>query len=99
MPAIFDEIEWDEGNRHKCGKHGVSVDEIEYALRGLPLIVEDPSHSTQEQRFRAIGRNEAGRPIFVVFTVRQRGERFLARPISARYMHSKEVRFYEQDQA
>ncbi|MEX6508184.1 BrnT family toxin [Jiella sp. M17.18] len=99
MAATFDEIEWDVGNREKCRKHGVSISEIEHALRTNPRIVDDPTHSVHEPRFRAIGQNDAGRSIFVVFTVRRRGDQFLARPISARYMHAKEVRTYEQDEA
>ena len=91
MALVFEEIE--------CRKHGVLLDEIEDVLRARPLIVEDPIHSSEEPRFRAIGRNAGGRSIFIVFTVLRRGDRLLARPISARYMHSKEVRSYEQDQA
>ena len=40
-----------------------------------------------------------GRYIFVAFTLRQRGERILLRPISARYMHKKEIRHYEKQKA
>ncbi|MBP0617991.1 BrnT family toxin [Jiella mangrovi] len=97
MTPIFDDIEWDEGNRDKCGKHGVPIADTEYALRATPMIFEDLTHSTQERRYRAIGRSVSGRPIFVVFTLRRRGDTSYARPISARYMHSKEVRTYERD--
>ena len=99
MALLFNKIEWDHGNRDKCEKHGVSIDEIEYALREQPYVVEDPVHSANEQRFRAIGQSRTGRRIFIVLTVRPRGVQFLARPISAGYMHSKEVRSYEPDKA
>ena len=35
--------------------------------------------------------------IFVVFTLRRRGDDILIRPISARYMHDKEVKSYEKE--
>jgi uncharacterized DUF497 family protein len=37
------------------------------------------------------------RAIFVVFTLRRRGDDILIRPISARYMHDKEVKSYEKE--
>lgn len=37
------------------------------------------------------------RPIFVVFTFREIQEERLIRPISARYMHEKEVQKYEEN--
>ena len=54
-------------------------------------------HSLAEQRLRAIGKTDAGRYVLVVFTIRERtGERFI-RPISARYMHRREVEHYEEE--
>ena len=54
------------------------------------------AHSTVETRFLAIGRASSGRHVFLAFTWRERnGDRYI-RPISARYMHAKEVRHYEQ---
>lgn len=86
-------FEWDEGNRQKCRKHGVTQEEIEAVLSGpTRCIAPDIKHSGTEQRFVAIGRSPAGRPIFVVFTLR--GD--LIRPLSARYMHAKEVQRYEE---
>jgi uncharacterized DUF497 family protein len=34
---------------------------------------------------------------FVVFTLRRRGDAVLIRPISARYMHKKEIKAYEKE--
>ncbi|WP_319941575.1 BrnT family toxin [Rhodopseudomonas palustris] len=51
------------------------------------------------ERFKAIGRTEAGRMVFVVFTLRTLRERTLIRPISARYMHRKEIAAYEEEAA
>ncbi len=61
------------------------------------MIRPDLAHSVHEQRFMAIGPGTNGRKIFVVFTIRLRGGRRLIRPISARYMHLKEVRRYEEE--
>jgi uncharacterized DUF497 family protein len=43
------------------------------------------------------GKTTAGRAIFVVFTLRRRGDHILIRPISARYMHGNEVKSYEKE--
>ena len=34
--------------------------------------------------------------MFVAFTIRERGGRRLVRPVSARYMHRKEIEGYEE---
>ena len=60
------------------------------------VILPDEAHSKKEQRFRAVGRTEQGRAMFVVFTLRQRGIDVLIRPISARYMHKKEADHYAE---
>ena len=89
-------FDWDDGNRAKCLKHGVSVAEIEALLASDPPIAPDLKHSAAEDRLIAVGRNAAGRPLFVAFTLRTVGGRRLIRPVSARYMHAKEVRSYEK---
>lgn len=88
---------WDDGNLEKCQKHGVSVAEIEALFRRPVAMLPDPAHSGSETRFKAIGRNDRGRSIFLVFTLRRRGRDTLIRPISARYMHRKEVEHYEKE--
>ena len=90
-------FDWDEGNRSKCQKHGVSVDEIEGLFAGDVTIFEDEGLSAVERRLKAIGKAPSGRSVFVVFTLRQRGEDMMLRPISARYMHKKEVAYYEKE--
>jgi uncharacterized DUF497 family protein len=95
LPAIFD---WDDGNREKCQKHGLSIVEIEYVLRhGETFIVPDLKNFEDEPRFIAVGRSSSGRYAFVVFTPRQRNDRTVWRPISARYMHKKEIARYEKE--
>ena len=85
----------DEGNLAHCQKYGVSLQEIERLLAGEPLIAPDLKHALLEDRLIAIGRTNSGRPLFVAFTMRQRRGRRLIRPVSARYMHAKEIEGYE----
>lgn len=66
-------------------------------LWGVPRIAPDLEHSAVEDRFIAVGRNHDGRPMFVAFTLRRVGARTLVRPISARYMHRKEIEAYEKE--
>ena len=94
----FDGFDWDDGNREKCRKHGVSVADIEFVMTTTDLFSEDPAHSIREQRFIAVGASREGRMMFVAFTLRAVDGRSLVRPISARYMHRKEFRRYAQDQ-
>jgi len=86
-------FEWDQGNWPKCGKHGVSRDDIEQVLMGSPRIMADPH--PDEPRVRAIGKTRAGRYVFLVFMFRTLDHRTFIRPISARYMHQKEIDHYE----
>src|SRR5437764_14029023 len=92
-------FDWDEGNRGKCQAHGVSIAEIESAFERPIAVVPDPAHSRSEQRFKAIGITAGLRHVFVVFTLRRRGSDTLIRPISARYMHRKEMEHYEKTAA
>ncbi|MFC5561316.1 BrnT family toxin [Methylobacterium aerolatum] len=89
-----DGFDWDEGNRDKCRKHGLSIPEIEAAFAGV-LWVGPDSYPIREVRFRAVGRTLEGRYVFVVFTWRRRSGLQLIRPLSARYMHRKEIDHYE----
>ena len=92
----FDGFDWDEGNAAKCQEHGASIAEVESVFLGEPRVGPDAKHSVVEQRLRAVGRTSKGRHLFVVFTLRRRGGETLIRPISARYMHKKEITAYEQ---
>src|ERR1700674_3951364 len=97
MTPTVSEFDWDDGNRAKCQQHGVSPVEVE-GLFGRPLLViPDEAHSQDERRLRAIGKTARGRSVFLVFTVRERGGKRLIRPITARYMHRKEVMSYEKE--
>jgi uncharacterized protein len=94
-PATFD---WDDGNREKCQKHGLSIAEIEYVLAHsetfiVPVVID----LEVEPRFIAIGRNSSGRYVLAIFTPREVNDRPTWRPISARYMHKKEIARYEKE--
>jgi len=90
----IDGFDWDTGNWPKCGKHGVSRAEIEQALLNEPSVMPDPF--PEEPRMRAIGKTPLGRYVFLVFQIREIGGATKLRPISARYMHQKEINYYEQ---
>jgi len=92
----IDGFDWDTGNWPKCGKHGVSRAEIEQALLSEPSVMPDPFPG--EPRMRAIGRTPLGRYVFLVFQLREIEGETKLRPISARYMHQKEINHYEQQQ-
>ena len=94
MNGMIAGFDWDEGNWPKCAKHGVSRAEIESVFEGRPAIQPDPA--TREPRLQAIGRAADGRFVFVVFTLREIEGKTLIRPVSARYMHEREIRRYEQ---
>lgn len=97
MNGRFAGFEWDAGNREKCEKHGITVTQIEALLTGSPRIVPDLKHSANKDRYIAVGRDTDGRAMFVAFTVRERNGERLIRPVSARYMHGKEIEGYEEE--
>jgi uncharacterized protein len=92
----FDGYDWDDGNWPKCAKHGVSKADIEFILISGPIVLPDRTYVGDEFRYNAVGTTHAGRHIFVVFTLRQYGADALIRPLSARYMHKKEIDRYDQ---
>lgn len=93
----FHGFDWDHGNSDKITQHGLSPQQVEAVLSGDVRVAPDPAHSTAEKRYFAIGRDAIGRHVFIVFTFRRFLGAVLIRPISARYMHRKEVRKYEEE--
>ncbi len=87
---------WDAGNARKGEeKHGVSMAEAEQVFFNTPMLVlEDSAHSTQEVRIHALGMTDEGRALHITFTLRKAGT--LIRVISARDMHRKERKIYDQ---
>lgn len=87
-------FQWDAGNRDKnLERHNVSDNEAEEAFFNHPLtIARDADHSTEEARFALHGVTDAGRTLFITFTMRGR----FIRVISARDMTRNEYLEYEK---
>jgi uncharacterized DUF497 family protein len=87
-------FDWDAGNIDKnWDKHGVGFWEAEEVFFNQPLLLEaDVAHSKDEKRFYCLGITDAGRKLFVVFTIRGH----LIRVISARDMTRRERNTYEK---
>jgi hypothetical protein len=85
-------FEWDAGNAGKIWeRHRVTPTECEELFFNQPLVVgEDQKHAEAEERLYALGQTDAGRLLFVAFTIR--GTHI--RVISARDMSRKERRVY-----
>lgn len=86
-------FQWDAGNSAKIWeRHRVTPGECEELFFNRPLVVgEGERHSEHEERFYALDQTDAGRRLFLVFTLR--GRRI--RVISARDMSRKERRVYK----
>ena len=98
MKLQFSGFEWDDGNQRHCEKHGLSRKQVEQLFQQDDLLIApDVLHAQQEERYLAIGRARMGKPMLVVFAIRKTDEIVRIRPISARYMHDKEARKYEEE--
>ncbi|MFI5345395.1 MAG: BrnT family toxin [Elusimicrobiota bacterium] len=86
-------FDWDQGNVDKNWlKHKVSPFESEQIFFNQPLLVApDEAHSMEEGRFYALGRTDAGRHLFLVFTIR----RDLVRVVTSRDMSRAEKEVYD----
>jgi len=95
--AAIERFQWDDGNGRKSeDKHGAGQSEAEQVFANVPLlIVADPRHSAQEERFQALGRGDDGRKLFISFTLRDDGRTI--RVISARAMSRRERSIYEAE--
>lgn len=96
MHYVITGFDWDDANAKKCTKHGVPLAEIEMLFMHPLSVYPDLKHSSVETRFLAIGCTEGGRHIFLAFTLREKNSCMYVRPISARYMHAKEVTHYKR---
>ena len=87
-------FDWDDGNQYKnWEKHDVTDAECEEIFFNDPLVAgADPKQSKRERRSYALGQTDAGRPLFIAFTIRKN----LIRVISGRDMTEKELRIYTQ---
>ncbi len=88
-------FDWDDGNACKNDKHSVSMAETEQVFFNQPLLViDDTKHSQGECRFHTLGKTNEDRSLHITFALRNAGESI--RVISARDMHKKERKIYEQ---
>ena len=98
MKEIFGDcegFEWDKGNSEKNWiRHQVMQGECEQVFFNEPIIVlNDVNHSLIENRWFLLGKTDAERLLFIVFTIRGN----TIRVISARDMNKKERKnYYEQ---
>ena len=89
------QFEWDpEKDRRNQARHGVSFDEASTVF-GDPfaITIDDPNHSTDEQRLLTTGNSEGQRLIIVVHT--DRDDRI--RLISAREVTAAERQNYAEE--
>lgn len=88
-----DNFDWDDGNKRKNVKHGVSCEEIEAIISEDRFVfagrIVEPAHD--EWRGLILGPTAEGRSLALIFT--RRGEKL--RPISCRPMRLVERRLYE----
>jgi hypothetical protein len=54
QPAIRG-FDWDSGNRDKCQKHGMSIEEIEGVFTRPVVLLPDKENPLGEPRLKAIG--------------------------------------------
>ena len=88
-------FDWDHANARKNEKHHVSSAESEQVFFNEPLLLlSDVKHSNTEVRFHAMGKTDDQRLLHITFTLRAEGQKI--RVISARDMHRKERKVYEQ---
>jgi len=93
--AQIEGFDWGQGNIEKnWDRHKVCFIECEGVFFNRPLVVaEDTGDSKSEGRYYALGGTNDGRPLFVVFTIRNNK----IRVISARDMNRKERRVYREE--
>jgi len=89
-------FQWDDGNLRKSkDKHGVTNSEAEQVFFNSPRVVlSDSAHSQAEDRYHALATTDDERLLHITFTLR--GSNTLIRVISARDMHRKEKKVYDQ---
>lgn len=85
-------FDWDEANMFKnWEKHQVSPFECEQVFFNRPLVVHvSQGRNADEERFYVLGKTDAGRMLFLVFTMRKNQIRI----ISARSMSREERKEY-----
>ena len=87
-------FDWDQGNISKnWEKHKVTPSQCEELFFNRPLVVQTvEQYSPSENRYFALGKTDADRLLFIVFTLR--GKKI--RVISARDMSRQERKVYHE---
>ncbi len=86
--------DWDDNNiNHILEEHGLEPFEIEEALEDPSSKSQGAYNTNQEKRFALIGATEAGRILFVVYTIRENK----IRPITAFDAKDNMKRRYRRD--
>ena len=90
------QFEWDENkNTINKKKHGVSFEEAETAFYDTEaLVIADPEHSQEEERFILLGFSAMARMLMVCHCIRDEDETI--RIISARKATAKETAQYTE---
>lgn len=88
-------FEWDDAkSRSNQSKHGVSFAEAATVFGdALSVLIPDPLHSEDEERWTLLGRSQRQRLLVVVHTEREGAIRL----ISARPATAKEKKNYEEE--
>ena len=88
-------FEWDPNKaKENLETHGISFDEASTVFRDvLSLVIHDPLHSEEEDRFVLIGSSHRNRLLVIVHTERSNNIRL----ISARKASKKERKQYEEN--
>ena len=76
-------FDWDSGNWPKCGKHGLSQEEIELCFNGVINVAPDPYPAHLEERYKCSGREPRRAESVHCFMLRHTANGNLIRPISA----------------
>ncbi|MDD5147667.1 MAG: BrnT family toxin [Candidatus Daviesbacteria bacterium] len=93
VDKIVIEFEWNEGNREKPKKHGLTPEETEEAFfDNNKVVFGDWKHSEAEQRITLLGKTKKGLLLNITYTVRKNK----IRVITARPINRKEVPLYEK---
>ncbi len=92
-------FDWDGGNRAKCQKHGVSIVEIEALFIGNPRVAPAPETFGGRGPHDRRGTNQRRKAPVCGFTLRTKNRRRLIRPVTASYMHAKEIAAYEKEES
>ena len=92
-------FDWDDGNRGKCRKHGLSMADVEHVLISAQNRIRSRCSKLAHGRHAISPLERPARVVFsfVVFTLRLANDEIKLRPISARYMHKKEIAKYEKE--